>query len=150
VESNEELMDRAIAVAREALSTGDVPVAALVLDEGGALVSQACNTKERDHDPTAHAEIVALRLAGHRMESANLSGHTLVVTLEPCVMCAGAIAQARISRLIFGAWDAKAGACGSVYDVVRDRALPHRVDEVVGGVLDQECSDLLSDFFRRL
>ena len=150
MESNEELMDRAIAVAREALSTGDVPVAALVLDEGGALVSQACNTKERDHDPTAHAEIVALRLAGHRMESANLSGHTLVVTLEPCVMCAGAIAQARISRLIFGAWDAKAGACGSVYDVVRDRALPHRVDEVVGGVLDQECSDLLSDFFRRL
>jgi len=150
VESNEELMARAIAVAREALSTGDVPVAALVLDEGGALVSQACNTKERDHDPTAHAEIVALRLAGHRMESANLSGHTLVVTLEPCVMCAGAIAQARISRLIFGAWDAKAGACGSVYDVVRDRALPHRVDEVVGGVLDKECSDLLSDFFRRL
>jgi len=150
VDSNEELMARAIAVAREALSTGDVPVAALVFDEGGALVSQACNTKERDHDPTAHAEIVALRLAGHQMESANLSGHTVVVTLEPCVMCAGALAQARISRLIFGAWDAKAGACGSVHDLVRDRTLPHRVDEVIGGVLEQECSALLSDFFRRL
>jgi tRNA(adenine34) deaminase len=142
-------MRMAIARAREALATGDVPVAAMVLDEGGAIVSVACNTKERDHDPTAHAEIIALRLAGHALETANLTGHTLVVTLEPCVMCAGAIAQARISRLVFGAWDPKAGAAGSVHDLVRDRTLPHRVHEVVGGVLEQECQKLLTDFFRR-
>lgn len=142
-------MREAIAHAEHALTTGDVPVAAMVVDPAGVVVSVACNTKERDHDPTAHAEIIALRLAGHALESANLSGHTLVVTLEPCVMCAGAIAQARISRLVFGAWDDKAGAAGSVHDLVRDKALPHRVDEVVGGVLDKECSALLTDFFRR-
>jgi tRNA(adenine34) deaminase len=149
VSGEEDLMRLAIARAREALATGDVPVAAMVLDEGGAIVSVACNTKERDHDPTAHAEIIALRLAGHALETANLTGHTLVVTLEPCVMCAGAIAQARISRLVFGAWDPKAGAAGSVHDLVRDRTLPHRVNEVVGGVLEQECQKLLTDFFRR-
>jgi len=149
VSADEDLMRQAITLAREALETGDVPVAAMVLDEGGAIVSMACNTKERDHDPTAHAEILALRMAGHKMENANLTGHTLVVTLEPCVMCAGAIAQARISRLVFGAWDAKAGAAGSVHDLVRDRTLPHRVAEVIGGVLEKECSELLSDFFRR-
>jgi len=146
---DEDLMRQAISRAREALETGDVPVAAMVLDEGGAIVSVACNTKERDNDPTAHAEILALRMAGHKMGSANLTGHTLVVTLEPCVMCAGAIAQARISRLVFGAWDAKAGAAGSVHDLVRDRSVPHRVAEVVGGVLEHECSELLTDFFRR-
>jgi tRNA(adenine34) deaminase len=143
-------MQQAISLAQEALATGDVPVAALVVDPAGVIVSMACNTKERDHDPTAHAEIVALRLAGHALETANLSGHTLVVTLEPCAMCAGAIAQARISRLVFGAWDTKAGAAGSVHDLVRDRSLPHRVDEVVGGVLEDECKALLTDFFRRL
>lgn len=140
----------AIARAREALATGDVPVAALVVDPAGVIVSAACNTKERDHDPTAHAEITALRLAGHGLETANLQGHTLVVTLEPCAMCAGAIAQARISRLVFGAWDPKAGAAGSVHDLVRDRLLPHRVEEVIGGVLESECSALLTDFFKRL
>jgi len=143
-------MQQAISLAQEALATGDVPVAALVVDPAGVIVSMACNTKERDHDPTAHAEIVALRLAGHALETANLSGHTLVVTLEPCAMCAGAIAQARISRLVFGAWDTKAGAAGSVHDLVRDRLLPHRVDEVVGGVLEAKCGTLLTDFFRRL
>lgn len=148
--ANDDLMQMAISLAQEALATGDVPVAALVVDQAGIVVSSACNTKERDHDPTAHAEITALRLAGHALETANLTGHTLVVTLEPCAMCAGAIAQARISRLIFGAWDPKAGAAGSVHDLVRDRLLPHRVDEVVGGVLESECSELLTDFFRRL
>jgi len=142
-------MRQAIQRAHDALETGDVPVAALVIDEAGGVVSSATNTKERDHDPTAHAEITALRLAGHALGTANLSGHTLVVTLEPCVMCAGAIAQARISRLVFGAWDEKAGAAGSVYDLVRDKSLPHRVDEVAGGVLEDECAGLLTDFFRR-
>jgi len=141
-------MRLALAHASEALTTGDVPVAALVVDAAGVIISSATNTKERDFDPTAHAEVVALRLAGHALETANLSGHTLVVTLEPCVMCAGAITQARISRLVFGAWDEKAGAAGSTHDLVRDRTLPHRVDEVVGGVLAEECGALLSDFFR--
>jgi len=148
VRDDTDLMRLALAHASEALTTGDVPVAALVVDAAGVIISSATNTKERDCDPTAHAEVVALRLAGHALETANLSGHTLVVTLEPCVMCAGAITQARISRLVFGAWDEKAGAAGSTHDLVRDRTLPHRVDEVVGGVLAEECGALLSDFFR--
>jgi tRNA(adenine34) deaminase len=141
------LMRMALELASEALATGDVPVAALVVDPSGLVIASATNTKERDHDPTAHAEVVALRLAGHALENTNLSDHTLVVTLEPCVMCAGAITQARISRLVFGAWDDKAGAAGSKHDLVRDRTLPHRVDEVVGGVLGAECGALLTDFF---
>jgi tRNA(adenine34) deaminase len=144
-----ELMGLALDAARDARLTGDVPVAALIVDSAGIVISSACNSKERDHDPSAHAEIVAMRLAGHALGSANLSGHTLVVTLEPCVMCAGAITQARISRLVFGAWDDKAGAAGSVHDLVRDRSLPHRVDEVVGGVREEECAALLTDFFQR-
>jgi tRNA(adenine34) deaminase len=141
------LMRMALDLASEALATGDVPVAALVVDPSGLVVASATNTKERDHDPTAHAEVAALRLAGHALENTNLSDHTLVVTLEPCVMCAGAITQARISRLVFGAWDDKAGAAGSKHDLVRDRTLPHRVDEVVGGVLGAECGALLTHFF---
>ena len=141
------LMRVALELASEALATGDVPVAALVVDPSGLVIASATNTKERDHDPTAHAEVMALRLAGHALENTNLSDHTLVVTLEPCVMCAGAITQARISRLVFGAWDDKAGAAGSKHDLVRDRTLPHRVDEVVGGVLAGECGALLTDFF---
>jgi tRNA(adenine34) deaminase len=147
--SDHDLMGIALEVAADALHTGDVPVAALVVDAAGVVVSRACNSKERDHDPSAHAEIVALRLAGHALGTANLSGHTLVVTLEPCVMCAGAIGQARISRLVFGAWDTKAGAAGSVFDLVRDRTLPHRVDEVIGGVREDESAALLTDFFAR-
>ena len=143
------LMRQALSLARDAVLTGDVPVAALVVDASGVVVASATNTKERDHDPTAHAEVVALRRAGHALDTANLSGHTLVVTLEPCVMCAGAITQARISRLVFGAWDDKAGAAGSKHDLVRDRSLPHRVEEVIGGVLEKECGALLTDFFSR-
>jgi tRNA(adenine34) deaminase len=142
-------MRQALSLARDAVLTGDVPVAALVVDASGVVVASATNTKERDHDPTAHAEVVALRRAGHALDTANLSGHTLVVTLEPCVMCAGAITQARITRLVFGAWDEKAGAAGSKHDLVRDRSLPHRVEEVIGGVLEQECGALLTDFFSR-
>jgi len=146
--TNEQLMTLALEHARLAHTTGDVPVAALVVDSAGVVIAKAVNTKERDHDPTAHAEILALRRAGLALETTHLTDHTLVVTLEPCVMCAGAIAQARISRLVFGAWDAKAGAAGSVYDVVRDRSLPHRVEQVTGGVLEAECAELLADFFR--
>ena len=142
-----QLMRQALERASEALATGDVPVAALVVDPSGLVVAGATNTKERDHDPTAHAEVVALRLAGHALGTTNLSDHTLVVTLEPCVMCAGAITQARISRLVFGAWDDKAGAAGSRHDLVRDRTLPHRVEEVIGGLLAEECGALLTDFF---
>jgi len=144
----EELMRQVIDASRTAHLTGDVPVAAAVVDGSGTVVALATNTKERDSDPTGHAEIQALRKAGAALGSANLSGCTLVVTLEPCVMCAGAITQARISRLIFGAWDPKAGAAGSRHDLVRDRTLPHRVDEVVGGVLEDECAALLQDFFK--
>ena len=144
----EELMRQVIDASRTAHITGDVPVAAAVVDGSGTVVALATNTKERDSDPTGHAEIQALRKAGAALGSANLSGCTLVVTLEPCVMCAGAITQARISRLIFGAWDPKAGAAGSRHDLVRDRTLPHRVDEVVGGVLEDECAALLRDFFK--
>ena len=146
--TDEALMRLAIDHAHTAHATGDVPVAALVVDPVGVVVAAAVNTKERDHDPTAHAEILALRRAGAALETTHLTDHTLVVTLEPCVMCAGAIAQARISRLVFGAWDAKAGAAGSVHDLVRDRSLPHRVAEVSGGVLEEECAELLADFFR--
>jgi len=145
--SDEDLMADAIELAQTALDTGDVPVAALVLDPAGYVISQGVNTKERDSDPTAHAEIVALRAAGKALGTANLSQHTLVVTLEPCVMCAGAIAQARISRLVFGAWDDKAGAAGSKHDLVRDRSLPHRVAEVIGGISEAHCKALLADFF---
>ena len=141
-------MRQVIDASRTAHLTGDVPVAAAVVDGSGTVVALATNTKERDSDPTGHAEIQALRKAGAALGSANLSGCTLVVTLEPCVMCAGAITQARISRLIFGAWDPKAGAAGSRHDLVRDRTLPHRVDEVVGGVLEDECAALLRDFFK--
>jgi tRNA(adenine34) deaminase len=147
--TDEALMRLAIDHAHTAHATGDVPVAALVVDPVGVVVASAVNTKERDHDPTAHAEILALRRAGSALETTHLSDHTLVVTLEPCVMCAGAIAQARISRLVFGAWDAKAGAAGSVHDLVRDRNLPHRVGEVSGGVLEEECAELLAEFFRQ-
>jgi len=146
--TDEALMRLAIDHAHTAHATGDVPVAALVVDPVGVVVASAVNTKERDHDPTAHAEILALRRAGLALETTHLTDHTLVVTLEPCVMCAGAIAQARISRLVFGAWDAKAGAAGSVHDLVRDRNLPHRVGEVSGGVLEEECAELLAEFFR--
>jgi tRNA(adenine34) deaminase len=127
--------------------TGDVPVAAAVIDPDGYVIARATNTKERDSDPTAHAEVLALRAAGKALGLSNLHGHTLMVTLEPCVMCAGAITQARITTLVFGAWDDKAGAAGSKHDLVRDRSLPHRVDEVRGGVREKECAQLLRDFF---
>ncbi len=139
-------MDRALALARDAGSAGDVPVGAVVVDASGAIVGEGRNLREVSGDPTAHAEVVALREAAASLDTWNLEGCTLVVTLEPCVMCAGALLQARISRLVFGAWDDKAGAAGSVYDVVRDRRLPSRA-EVVGGVGEEAATRLLQEFF---
>jgi len=145
--ADEAAMDRALALARAAQAHGDVPVGAVVTDAAGAVIGEGRNLREVDHDPTAHAEVVALRSAAASVGSWNLEGCTLVVTLEPCVMCAGALLQARISRLVFGAWDDKAGAAGSVYDVVRDRRLPYRA-EVVAGVRAHEATALLHEFFQ--
>jgi tRNA(adenine34) deaminase len=139
-------MGDALAEARLALSTGDVPVAALVVDDAGARLGAGRNERELRGDPTAHAEIVAIRAAAKATGSWHLENTTLVVTLEPCLMCAGAILQARIPRVVFGAWDEKAGAVGSVYDVLRDRRLPHRV-EVHAGVLADESARMLVGFF---
>ncbi|MCI9858808.1 tRNA adenosine(34) deaminase TadA [Microbacterium proteolyticum] len=139
-------MHRAFALAAAAASDGDVPVGAVVLGADGSIVGEGRNLRERTNDPTAHAEIVALREAASRIGSWHLADCTLVVTLEPCVMCAGAILQARIARVVFGSWDAKAGAAGSMYDVLRDRRLPHRV-EVVGGVEEQTAAAQLQAFF---
>ena len=141
------LMGLAIADARAALETGDVPVAALVVAPDGTVLGTGRNERELRHDPTAHAEVLALREAAAASGDWQLPGTTLVVTLEPCVMCAGAILAARVPRIVFGAWDPKAGAAGSVYDVLRDRRLNHRA-EVLGGVRDAECAALLDDFFR--
>ena len=139
-------MLEALALAPTALETGDVPVAALVLGPDGEVLARAVNEREKADDPTAHAEILAIRAAAAVLGDWHLTGATLVVTLEPCVMCAGAIVSARIPRLVFGAWDDKAGAAGSVYDVVRDRRLNHRV-EVIAGVEADACAALLLDFF---
>lgn len=139
-------MRRALALAAEAAESGDVPVGAVVLDAAGAVVAEGRNTREQTHDPTGHAEIEALRRAAASVGSWNLEGHTLVVTLEPCVMCAGAILQARIARVVFGAWDEKAGAAGSMYDLLRDRRLPYRA-EVIGGILESDAVDQLRAFF---
>lgn len=143
-------MDEALRLARVALESNDVPVGAVVLSPDGAIVGRGRNERELTGDPTAHAEVVALRDAAASTGKWNLSDHTLVVTLEPCVMCAGAILNARISKVVFGAWDDKAGAAGSVTDVLRTRTLPARVGEVVGGVRADECSALLTEFFGRL
>lgn len=139
-------MAAALAEARRAPSTGDVPVGAVVVDGAGSIVGTGRNEREATGDPLAHAEVVALRAAASSRGGWRLDDCTLVVTLEPCTMCAGAMLAARIPRLIFGAWDEKAGAVGSVHDVVRDGRLPHRV-EVVGGVLADEAAGLLRNFF---
>ncbi len=140
-------MRAALTEAEAALATGDVPVGAVVVDAGGAVLGRGRNRREADGDPLAHAEILALREAAAVRGDWNLDDCTLVVTLEPCVMCAGAVLQSRVGRLVYGAWDEKAGAVGSVYDVVRDRRLPHRI-EVVTGVDAEESARLLTDFFR--
>jgi tRNA(adenine34) deaminase len=140
-------MHQALEEAALAPSTGDVPVGAVVLDPTGRVIGRGRNEREARGDPTAHAEMIALRQAAVEVGEWRLSGCTLVVTLEPCTMCAGALVQARVDRLIFGAVDDKAGAVGSLWDVVRDRRLNHR-PEVIGGVLADKCSELLINFFR--
>ncbi len=132
--------------ATAALSTGDVPIGAVVLDEDGVVLGRGRNVREAQHDPTGHAEIVALRVAAAARGEWRLAGCTLVVTLEPCTMCAGAAVLARVDRLVFGAFDPKAGAVGSLWDVVRDRRLNHR-PEVRSGVLAEESTALLDSFF---
>ena len=144
--NSEELMQQAIQVAKSALSTGDVPVGAVIVNKDGVIVGKGFNEREANNDPTAHAEVVAIRSAASRLQNSHLDGCTIIVTLEPCAMCAGAIAQSRISKLIFGAWDEKAGAVGSVWDVLRDPRSIFKV-EVTSGVLEDECAVLLKDFF---
>lgn len=139
-------MDRALELAAEAAGDGDVPVGAVVVSADGEVVGVGRNLREVEQDPTAHAEVVALRDAARRLGSWRLDGCTLVVTLEPCPMCAGALVLARITRLVLGAWDPKLGATGSVWDLVRDRRATHRV-EVVSGIRESECSQVLLAFF---
>ncbi len=140
-------MEAALTEARAALAGGDVPVGAVVLDPEGEVVGRGRNVREQLADPTGHAEVVALREAAARRGEWRLDGHTLVVTLEPCTMCAGAAVLSRVERVVFGAFDDKAGAVGSLWDVVRDRRLNHR-PEVVTGILAPDATALLEQFFR--
>jgi tRNA(adenine34) deaminase len=139
-------MREAIAVARTASPHGDVPIGAVLLDAQGTIVAAAANEREQSHDPTAHAEVLVLRGRAAELGTWHLDGHTLVVTLEPCTMCAGASVLARGDRVVFGAYDPKAGAIASLWDVVRDPRLNHR-PQVVGGILAEECGALLEEFF---
>ena len=145
-EADDAAMQQALAQARRCAESGEVPVGAVVLSAEGDVLAAAHNEREAAHDPTAHAEVLALRRAAAVTGSWQLTGATLVVTLEPCTMCAGALVLARVARLVFGAWDPKAGAAGSVRDVLRDSRLNHQV-EVVGGVREAESAALLRDFF---
>jgi tRNA(adenine34) deaminase len=145
--TNEELMRQALEIAKGALASNDVPIGAIVFDSTGKLIGKGANRRELDNDPSAHAEVVAMREAGKKLNNWRLDGCTVVVTLEPCAMCAGVIAQSRVKTLIFGAWDEKAGAVGSVWDVLRDPRSPHRT-EVISGILENECADILAQFFK--
>lgn len=144
--ADEQFMREALAVARTAADRGDVPVGAVVVRDG-RIVSAAANRTVADQDPTAHAEVLALRLAAAAASTWKLRGHTVYVTLEPCAMCAGALVLARVDRVVFGAWDEKAGMGGSIGDILRHRALNHRPG-VTAGILAADCADLLADFFR--
>lgn len=139
-------MEEALTLAKQAGQDGDVPVGALVIAPDGHIVGRGWNTRETRHDPTGHAEIAALREAGEKLGTWNLSGCTLVVTLEPCTMCAGAAVNSRVSTIAFGAWEPKSGACGSVRDVVRDARLGQPI-EVVAGVMEQKVKEQLRTFF---
>jgi len=140
-------MQQAISLAKEAAIKGDVPVGALVVDDSGTIIGIGANLREQDNDPTAHAEIVAIRDAASKIGNYRLDDLTMVVTLEPCGMCAGAIAQSRIKRLVFGSFDEKFGAVGSVWDLLRDTRAIYQI-EVVGGFNLEECQVLIRDFFQ--
>lgn len=144
--SLEPLVAEALAEAARSLDSGDVPIGAIVFDAAGAVIGRGHNRREAAGDPTAHAEIEALRAAARHRGEWRLTGCTLAVTVEPCTMCAGAIGLARVERVVFGCWEPKTGAAGSLWDVLRDRRLTHRV-EVVGGVLADDCAALLREFF---
>jgi tRNA(adenine34) deaminase len=141
-------LGRALDVARDAAATGDVPIGAVVFAADGTELAAACNAREATGDPTAHAEVLALRAAAAVVGEWRLTGTTLAVTVEPCTMCAGAIGLARVERVVFGAWEPKTGAAGSLWDVLRDRRLAHR-PEVVGGVRAGEAAALMREFFGR-
>jgi tRNA(adenine34) deaminase len=145
--SDEELMRAALAVAQKSLASGDVPVGAIIINKNGEIIATGHNERELHNDPTAHAEIVALRRASQTTGQWRLEDHTIIITLEPCAMCAGAIAQSRISTVVFGAWDEKAGAVGSVWDLLRDPRSLFKI-EVRGGVLADECSAILKSFIQ--
>jgi tRNA(adenine34) deaminase len=140
------LMQQAIALAKSAADSGDVPVGALVVNEQGEVLGTGHNLREENNDPTAHAEIVAMRMAAAKLNNWRMDDLTMIVTLEPCAMCAGAISQSRFKRVVFGAWDQKAGAVGSVWDVIRDPRNLNKV-EVITGVLEKDCALVLSNFF---
>jgi tRNA(adenine34) deaminase len=144
-----EMMRVALEQARKAVVSGDVPVGAAIFNASGELIATGHNERELHKDPTAHAEIVAIRRASERLGDWHLTDHTLVVTLEPCAMCAGAIAQSRLQTVVFGAWDEKAGAVGSMWDLLRDPRSTFRT-EVRTGVLEQECSDLIKGFIQEV
>jgi tRNA(adenine34) deaminase len=143
--SDKDFMRRALDLARRASELGEVPVGAVVA-QGGVVIGEGWNRPVGDHDPTAHAEIVALRAAALLQKNYRLESATLYVTLEPCAMCIGAVLNARVARVVFGAWDPKAGACGGVVDLPREPKFTHRID-VFGGVYSDECSELLRGFF---
>ena len=140
------LMQEALKLAKEAAIKGDVPVGALVVDDAGTIIGIGANLREQDNDPTSHAEIVAIRNAASEIGNYRLDYLTMVVTLEPCGMCAGAIAQSRIKRLVFGSFDEKYGAVGSVWDLLRDSRAIYK-PEVLSGVMEKECGELLTEFF---
>ena len=139
-------MQQAILLAKDAAAHEDVPVGAIVINELGEVLGTGHNLREEINDPTAHAEIVAMRNAASKIGNWRMDDLTMIVTLEPCAMCAGAISQSRFKRLVFGAWDEKAGAVGSVWDVIRDQRNLNKV-EVITGVLEKECSEILTNFF---
>jgi tRNA(adenine34) deaminase len=147
--NDQELMRAALEVAQNASASGDVPVGALIVNAVGEIVATGHNERELHNDPTAHAEIVAIRRATEKIGEWRLENHTIVVTLEPCPMCAGAIAQSRISTVIFGAWDEKAGAVGSVWDLLRDPRSLNKV-QVRAGVLADDCAALLKEFIQEV
>lgn len=141
-------MQQAISLAKAAADNGDVPVGALVVNEAGEVLGTGHNLRQVNNDPSAHAEIVAMRMAASKLNNWRMDDLTMIVTLEPCAMCAGAISQSRFKRVVFGAWDEKAGAVGSVWDVIRDPRSLNKV-EVITGVLEKDCALLLSDFFEK-
>jgi len=141
------LMQQALALANQAATSDDVPVGALIVNDQGEIIGVGENLREKNNDPTAHAEIVAIKNAAQKIGNWRLDDLTMVVTLEPCAMCAGAIVQTRIKRLVFGAFDEKVGAVGSIWDVVRDKRVLTKV-EVISGVLEKECAQVLTNFFK--